>query len=189
MQLQLKSALIALSIILAPLTLAFAVITYAQTQVEPVGYLPLILTPPDTPTPTATSTPTNTPTATLTPGPGTPSVTPTRTPTNTPVSDVCQLNPNPASAPNSPVMIDDIDKVAEVVALRNVSGATVNLAGWRMCSINGHQEHLGLNGVLAPGQLRFFTNSGAAIWDDIQRDDGALYNPAGQLIAYDENID
>jgi len=180
---QLKSVLIALSILLAPVSLVFAAIAYAQTQLEPVSYLPLVRTSPETPIPTATATPTNTPTATPTLPPGV-------TPTVTPLGDLCQLDPKPASAPNSPVMIDDIDKKGEIVSLRNVSGTTVNLAGWRMCSINGNQEHTGLNGVLAPGQVRSFPYSGVGtIWNDLQRDDGALYNPAGQLVAYDENID
>jgi hypothetical protein len=184
---QLKSVLIALSIILMPMSLVFAAMTYAQTQLEPVSYLPIVMTPPDTPTPTATATPTNTPTATPTLPPG---VIPTATPTNTPPIDICQLDPNPASALNFPVLIDDIDKEEEIVALKNVSGTTVDLAGWRMCSINGNQEHTGLNGVLAPGQVRNFPYNGVGtIWNDTQRDDGALYNPAGQLVAYDENID
>jgi lamin tail-like protein len=190
---QLKSALIALSIILTPVSLIFVAITYAQTQLEPVTHLPIVRTSPETPVPTATATPTNTPTATPTPGPGTPSVTPTNTPTNTPtitppIGNLCQLNPSPASAPNSPVMIDDIDKGGEIVALRNVSPTTVDLTGWHMCSINGDQEHPGISGLLAPGQVRSFFNGGG-IWHDTQRDDGALYNAAGQLIAYDENID
>jgi hypothetical protein len=187
---QLKSAMIALSIILAPVSLVFAAFAYAQTQLEPVSYVSLVMTSPETPIPTATATPTNTPTATPTLGPGTPSATPSVTPTSTPPGDLCQLDPNPASAPNTPILIDDIDKEGEIVALKNVSGAPIDLTGWRMCSINGNQEHTGLNGVLAPGQIRNFPYSGAGtIWNDTQRDDGALYNPAGQLIAYDVNID
>jgi len=183
MRQQLKSAMIALGIILTPVSLVFAAITYAQTQLEPVSYLSLVVTSPETPTPTATATPTNTATATPTLPPGV-------TPTVTPISDVCQLDPNPASAPNSPVLIDDIDKAGEIVSLKNVSGTTIDLAGWRMCSINGNQEHTGLNGVLAPGQIRHFPYSGVGtIWNDAQRDDGALYNPAGQLVAYDVNTD
>lgn len=183
MRSQLKSALIAASITLTPVSLVFAALAYAQSQLEPVSYLPLVRTSPETPAPTATATPTNTPTATPTLPPGV-------TPTATPIGDICQLDPNPASAPNAPVMIDDIDKVAEVVALRNIGGATIDLAGWRMCSINGNQEHTGLNGTLAPGQVRHFPYSGVGtIWNDTQRDDGALYNPAGKLIAYDQNID
>jgi hypothetical protein len=187
MQTQLKSVLIALSIILLPMSLVFGAIAYSQVQLQPLVYVPIVKTSPETPTPTATATPTNTPTATATLPPG---VTPSATPTTTPNPDLCQLNPNPASAPNSPVMIDDIDKENENVFLRNVSGANVDLTGWRMCSINGHQEHTGIGGLLTPGQVRLFHYAGpGAIWSDNQRDDGALYNAAGQLIAYDENID
>ena len=174
MRSQLRSALIAACIVLMPVSLAIA--AYARAQLAPVSYLPMVRTPPQTPTPEP-------PTAAPTLAPGV-------TPTVAPGDAICQLSPNPSSAPNSPVMIDDIDKIAEVVSLRNVGAATVDLTGWRMCSINGHQEHTGIGGLLAPGQVRHFAYPGpGAIWNDTQRDDGALYSPAGQLVAYDQNID
>jgi hypothetical protein len=117
-------------------------------------------------------------------------VPPTRTPTPTPtlppaVFDNCKSDPNPASAPNSPVRIVKVDKVAEVVTLQNVSTSFVSVEDWNMCSINGNQEHDQIYGTLAPGQTRNFPNTGGSpIWDDNARDDGALYNAAGFLVSY-----
>jgi hypothetical protein len=183
MRSEIKSSLLMLSVILTSVSLIFVAHTYGQAQLDPVIYIPIVRTSDDTPTPTATALPTNTPLPTAT-------LPPSVTPTVTPGINLCDLDPNPASAPNSPLLIDDIDKAAQIVSLKNVSGTSVNLTGWHMCSINGNQEHTGLNGVLAPGQIRSFPYSGSGtIWNNTQRDDGALYNAAGQLVAYDENID
>jgi hypothetical protein len=77
------------------------------------------------------------------------------------------------------------DANPEVVQLRNESGASVDLTGWRMCSITGNQEHLGLSGGLAPGETRNFPHTGpGSIWNNSERDDGALYNAGGQLVSY-----
>jgi hypothetical protein len=97
----------------------------------------------------------------------------------------CQADPNAAAAPNAPVRIVTVDKVAEVVRLQNVSGTMVNLDGWKMCSITGNQLHEGIGGTLAAGETKDFphTNPGN-IWNNSQRDDGALYNANGQLVSY-----
>jgi micrococcal nuclease len=80
------------------------------------------------------------------------------------------------------VSINDRD---EIVRLQNVSAESVSLDGWRMCSITGNQEHLGINGVLAPGETRDFPYQGTgSIWSNSENDDGALYNANGQLVSY-----
>src|SRR5262249_11399500 len=135
-------------------------------------------TPTSTPTETATATATSTAaTSTATPFGTPPSLNvflpiiskalPTPTPTVPPaVFDGCQSDPNPASAPNYPIKIVKVDKVAEVVTLQNVSNATVSLEDWNMCSINGNQEHDQIFGTIAPGQIRDFPNTGGGpIWD------------------------
>jgi hypothetical protein len=147
------------------------------------------------PTPTPSETPSPTPPGGPTPTPlGAPSQnaylpvvaknipTPTLPPA---IFDGCQDDPNPLSAPNFPVRIVRVDKVAEVVILQNVSTVTVSLEDWNMCSINGNQEHDEIFGTLAPGQIRQFPNTGdSPIWNDTERDDGALYNAAGFLVSY-----
>ncbi|MBK9711737.1 MAG: hypothetical protein IPO81_10490 [Kouleothrix sp.] len=113
-------------------------------------------------------------------------MTPTATPTATPLLfNGCQDSPNPASAPNSPVRIVKVNKVTEVVTLQNVSDRAVSVEDWNMCSINGHQEHDQIFGTLLAGQTRDFPNAGGSlIWDDSQRDDGALYSATGHLVSY-----
>jgi hypothetical protein len=126
-------------------------------------YLPLVAKP--EPTPTATFGPTAIP------------------PLPPPSYNNCQADPNPGAAPNYPVRITAIDKAAETVTLQNVSTAPIDLTGWNMCSITGNQHHP-IGGVLAAGQFMTFTNTGGPIWNNSVRDDGALYNPSGQLVSY-----
>ena len=87
-------------------------------------------------------------------------------------------------APNYPVQIVGIDKGTEIVQLKNVSDAVVDLSGWRMCSIKGNQLHEGIGGTLAPGETKAVphTNPGN-IWSNSEKDDGALYNANGQLVS------
>jgi micrococcal nuclease len=114
----------------------------------------------------------------------TPTVAPEVTPLP-PSFDGCRTEPNAALAPNLPVAIVAIDKRAEVVTLRNVSAATVNLDGWTMCSMRGAQIHPGIGGTLAPGETRDFPRTGGGnIWTDSTSDPGALYDAEGRLIAY-----
>jgi hypothetical protein len=87
-------------------------------------------------------------------------------------------------APDFPVKIAKINKVSEIVTLENVSGEPVDLTGWKMVSVLGEQVQRGIDGMLAPGQKRYFPNLGKKIWRDDQRDDGALYNPDGHLVSY-----
>jgi hypothetical protein len=95
----------------------------------------------------------------------------------------CQADPNAAAAPNYPVDIVAVDKRAETITLKNVSPESVDLSGWRMCSIRGNQEHP-IGGALAPGEERLFPGPNGNIWNNSDPDDGALYNAAGQLVSY-----
>jgi hypothetical protein len=95
----------------------------------------------------------------------------------------CQADPNAGAAPNFPVKITSINKQAETVTLQNVSGESVNLDGWIMCSIRGNQQHP-VGGALVPGETKSFPGPAGNIWNNSDRDDGALYNPQGQLISY-----
>jgi hypothetical protein len=109
---------------------------------------------------------------------------PTATPTLPPPTyNNCQADPNPSAAPHYPVRIVAIDKQAETVTLRNTSTSAVDLTDWDMCSITGNQHHP-IGGILGPGASQTFVNIGGPIWNNSAEDDGALYNPAGQLVSY-----
>jgi hypothetical protein len=133
--------------------------------------------PTSTPTATATTTATATPTRSSTP-------TGTATPTLPPPSfNNCQADPDPAAAPDYPINIVAINKQLETVTLQNVSSAPIDLAGWRMCSITGNQQHP-IQGVLAPGQSITYPGPTGLIWNNMEEDDGALYTPDGRLASY-----
>jgi hypothetical protein len=137
--------------------------------------------------PTSEVTPTLEPTPTLQIEP-TPTLAPTATPTLPPPSfNACRADPYASVAPNYPIKIVNVIKYGtpENVVLQNVSNETINLDGWIMCSILGYQEHTGISGNLAPGQTRTFAYTGVGnIWNNFELDDGALYNPQGQLVSF-----
>lgn len=104
--------------------------------------------------------------------------------TPSPVPARCAAPPDPSAAPNSPIAIVALDKRAESVTLKNVGAEPVNLDGWRLCSLRGEQSHP-VGGALAPGEQRTFPGAqGASIWSNGERDDAALFDPSGALIAY-----
>ncbi len=116
----------------------------------------------------------------------TPTPIPTPTPTPPPPSFTSCSN-DPGSAINYPVRIVTVFKQAspETVRLHNVSAFPVDLTGWCMCSIRGGQEHSGVSGTLAPGEIRDFSYTGSGfIWNNNERDPGTLYDAAGRLISY-----
>lgn len=174
---------------------AFTSIALAQPALKPAAYLPAIRGAEQTPTftPTATRTVGPRTTATITPSPSrtpipptltlTPQINTTATPRQLPPSyNDCQLDPNQGSAPDYPIRIFSIDKVAETVTLQNESGASIDLTGWTMCSVTGNQHHP-IGGILAAGEIRTYQNTGGPIWNNDNPDPGALYNPAGQLVS------
>jgi hypothetical protein len=97
---------------------------------------------------------------------------PTATPTLPPPSyNGCQDDPNPSAAPNYPIKITNINKVAESVTLQNVSTSAIDLTGWQMCSITSNQHHL-ISGILAAGASQTFVNTGGPIWNNSTADSG-----------------
>jgi hypothetical protein len=116
-----------------------------------------------------------------------PTITPTfppPAPAPPPSFNACFADPNPEAAPNYPIRILSLDKETEVFALQNVSDTPVDLTGWTLCSVNGVQQHNGMNVLIQPTEIKRFVYPGAAVWSNEERDDAALYNPQGQLISY-----
>jgi hypothetical protein len=159
--------------------IVFSPAIFAEPSPANTNYLSLVMhiIPPATATNTPSPTSTSAPRTTITPGP---SATPTLPP---PTFNNCQADPSPSAAPDYPIQITAIDKVAETVTLRNVSTNTIDLTGWHMCSVTGNQEHP-ISGTLAAGASQTYINSGGTIWNNRTPDPGALYNPAGQLVSY-----
>lgn len=94
---------------------------------------------------------------------------------------------DPQRAPNSPVRIAGIFKAStpEVVELENVSNEPVSLDGWQVVSVRAFQIHRGIGGMLMPGERKAFPYTGRGnMWNNRERDDGALYDPTGKLISY-----
>ena len=104
-----------------------------------------------------------------------------------PVSTVqfsgCDVDPGQGSAPDAPVQIVEINKRAETVTLKNVGAEAVDLAAWVMCSIKGGQQHT-ISGTLGAGEEQTFENTGGNIWNNSERDAGALYDAEGRLVSY-----
>jgi endonuclease G, mitochondrial len=104
-------------------------------------------------------------------------------PQGPPIFAGCAIDPGPAGAPERPVRIVAVDKIAETVTLQNVSAAAVSLDAWTMCSIRGGQQHP-LGGALAAGATRTFPGPSENIWSNSSADPGALYDSAGRLVSY-----
>lgn len=162
-------------------------ITFAQETSNQV-YLPLVSNNVSSDSMQSAVTPQNTPTLTATPQ-ATTTATPTSpvAPLPDPTFDNCQGIPDPATAPNYPVRIVDVLKSEspEIVQLRNESDEIIDLTDWRMCSVLANQEHTGIMGTIAPGEIKDFVYTGSGfIWNNNEKDDGALYNAEGQLVSY-----
>jgi hypothetical protein len=116
-----------------------------------------------------------------------PAPTPSPTPQPAPQPGAGGDCPTPpsSSAPNTPIAIIAVDKRAETVTIQNVSGTTVDVSNWTICSVRGNQLHAVLSGPLAPGESRVVTRqANADIWSNSESDPAVLYDPSNQLISY-----
>lgn len=166
-------------------------VTAKPSVLDPRAYLGLVLNAGDEVIPTATTVPvvvvpTLLPTATqVLPTATLIAATSTPLPSRPPGASNCSADPNASLAPNFPIKINSIDKVAETVTLRNVSGVSVNVANWRICSITGNQLHATLSGSIGAGATVVINSqAGGNIWNNSSRDDGALYDELGRLVSY-----
>jgi len=100
------------------------------------------------------------------------------------------------SSSASGVVIASIDLGAELVTMKNNSGAAINLSGWKLISEKGNQEFTFPSGTtLAPGgTIKIVTGPNATagpgvfvwttknIWNN-DGDPGALYDSSGKLVS------
>jgi hypothetical protein len=146
----------------------------------PQRFMPLIIMIPS-PTPTITPIPTATATTPPEPPTDTPIVPTATLPAVTPV---CAGEAN-VNAPNNPISITNVNKVGETVTIQNVSAGTIDLSGWWICSMLGHQLHGVLSGTIAPGEsLVIPSQAGVPIWNNTTTDPAALYRRDGVQIGY-----
>ncbi|HYF63775.1 MAG TPA: lamin tail domain-containing protein, partial [Herpetosiphonaceae bacterium] len=100
------------------------------------------------------------------------------------VTPVCAGVAN-TNASNNPIAITNVNKVGETVSIQNVSADTIDLSGWWICSMLGHQLHAVLSGTIAPGQSIIIpSQAGAPIWNNTSTDPAALYRRNGVQIGY-----
>jgi hypothetical protein len=150
--------------------------------------------PAATAAPDTTATPTSTPVAPRQVPPSSdpePEPTNTTAPTSTPepapsqTGDVCSRAASAADAPETPLRLVEISKKSEIVTVENVSNNDIDLSDWTLCSLSGGERHGGFDGVtIEAGDTRRLLHSGNRIWDTEGSDDGALYDPDGNLISF-----
>jgi hypothetical protein len=151
--------------------------------------------PPATAAPDITATPSSTPVAPRQvpsddddPAPtNTPAPEPTNTPAPSPqpAGDLCSRQPAAADAPDTPLRLVEVTKKSEIVTLENVSSNDIDLSDWTLCSLTGGERHVGFDDVtIEAGDTRQLLHIGDRIWDTERGDDGALYDPDGNLISY-----
>ena len=97
----------------------------------------------------------------------------------------CKQRVDAATAPNTPIVIVSVDKLAEIVTIRNDGAASVDLAGWTICSLLGSQLHAQLEGVLGRVRPELFRSQAGALHleQPLQGACGGV-QWRGQLISY-----
>ncbi len=87
--------------------------------------------------------------------------------------------------PTSSLRIVAVDKIAEVVTIQNTGATSLDLTGWTICSLLGHQRHAQLIGTLAAGATQAVpSEAGRAIWNNRAAESSAVYIDVGSLGAY-----
>jgi competence protein ComEC len=117
-----------------------------------------------------------------------PAITPTpraAVPTPPNSAALCYQEVNEHTVLSGPVVITAVDKKAEVVTIRDISGTAIDISGWTICSLLGSQRHAYLEGTLGANETRPIPSQAhRPIWNNRARESAAIYNNAGQLVAY-----
>ncbi|SHH23841.1 lamin tail domain-containing protein [Clostridium grantii] len=93
---------------------------------------------------------------------------------------------------NTGIVISDIDKVGEIVTIKNTSGVDVNLEGWTLVSVTGDQRYTfgdfvikaGASITIASGKSEGDIKWCAAnIWNNSGDDFGVLMDDKGSVFS------
>ncbi|KYH35993.1 hydroxyacylglutathione hydrolase [Clostridium tepidiprofundi DSM 19306] len=97
---------------------------------------------------------------------------------------------------NNKIIIQSIDKVAEIVVIKNNSDRDIDLTGWKLVSVTGNQTYIFPKYILKAG-VSIKISSGNSkgdlkwskrnIWNNSKEDDGELYDGLGNLVYHYDN--
>lgn len=100
------------------------------------------------------------------------------------------------NTPTPRVIIAELDKVEEIVTLKNNSDMPINLEGWKLLSVTGSQEYIFPEYVLKPGSTVTISsgdNEGDLhwgsqnIWNNSKSDPAILYDKGGAEVSKFDN--
>lgn len=98
-------------------------------------------------------------------------------------------NNSPVNKPD--VVISNVDKIEEIVTIKNNSKDEINLEGWKLLSVTGNQEYIFPKYVLKGGGMVTVTSGNKEgdldwgstnIWNNTKSDPAVLYDEAGKEI-------
>lgn len=115
------------------------------------------------------------------------------TPSNPTPNSPVPNNPTPTN-PNIPttnVIISSLDKINELIVIKNTSTTDIDITGWKIISVTGNQTYTFPKYILKAGKsvtVASGTQQGdlkwgkANIWNNTSSDPAELYNDKGELI-------
>ncbi|KYH35814.1 hydroxyacylglutathione hydrolase [Clostridium tepidiprofundi DSM 19306] len=111
-------------------------------------------------------------------------------------NNTSKTNTVQTSKENNKIIIQSIDKVAEIVVIKNTSDKDIDLTGWKLVSVTGNQTYIFPKYVLKAGASIKISSGNSRgdlkwskrnIWNNSKEDDGELYDNLGNLIYHYDN--
>lgn len=96
------------------------------------------------------------------------------------------------NSPKPRVIISELDKVGEIVTIKNESSININLEGWKLLSVTGNQEYIFPDYVLKVGETVTVTSGqkqgdliwgSENIWNNSKSDPAVLYDKGGAEVS------
>lgn len=96
------------------------------------------------------------------------------------------------NSPKPRVIISELDKVGEIVTIKNESSININLEGWKLLSVTGNQEYVFPDYVLKAGETVTVTSGqkqgdliwgSENIWNNSKSDPAVLYDKGGAEVS------